>query len=104
MKEGITMKVCHSTTSTDEKHTDRDLARQWNSINWKKVRSTVNRLQIRIAKATQEGKWNLVKRLGYLLTHSSSAKYFLDRKERMRRQTPWIQTTLSYFALLPSNG
>ncbi|MCX6707878.1 MAG: hypothetical protein NT001_07140 [Candidatus Woesearchaeota archaeon] len=26
-------------------------------------------------------------------------KYFLDRKDRMRRQTPWIQTTLSYFAL-----
>lgn len=31
-------------------------------------------------------------------------KYFLDRKERMRRQTPWIQTKLSYFALTPSNG
>ena len=73
------MKVCHSTTSTDEKHTDRDLARQWNSINWKKVRATVNRLQIRIAKATQEGKWNLVKRLGYLLTHSSSAKLLAVR-------------------------
>jgi RNA-directed DNA polymerase len=31
-------------------------------------------------------------------------KYFLDRKERMGRQTPWIQIKLSYFALPPSNG
>jgi hypothetical protein len=24
-------------------------------------------------------------------------KYFLERKERMKRQTPWVQTGLSYF-------
>jgi len=90
------MKVCHSTTSTDEKHTDRDLARQWNSINWKKVRSTVNRLQIRIAKATQEGKWNLVKRLSYLLTHSFSAKLLAVRivTQNKGKRTPGIDGEL----------
>ena len=31
-------------------------------------------------------------------------KYFLDRKDRMRRQTPGIQTTLSFFAMPPRNG
>ena len=56
------MKVCHSTTPQGEKHTDKELARQWNAIDWDNVSSDVNRLQTRIAKATQEGKWNLVKR------------------------------------------
>ena len=86
------MKVCHSTTSTDEKHTDRDLTRQWNSIDWKKVRSTVNRLQVRIAKATQEGKWNLVKRMSYLLTHSFSAKLLAVRivTQNKGNRTPGI--------------
>jgi RNA-directed DNA polymerase len=68
------VKVCCSTTPNGEKHTDRDLARQWNSIDWDKVRADVNELQTRIAKATLEGRSNLVKRLSYLLTHSYSAK------------------------------
>ena len=45
------MNVLHSTTSQDEKRTDKDLALQWNSIHWKDVRVHVNRLQTRIAKA-----------------------------------------------------
>ncbi len=73
------MKVCHSTTPQGEKYTDRELARQWNSIDWDSVSSDVNRLQTRIAKATQEGKWNLAKRLSYLLTHSHSAKLLAVR-------------------------
>lgn len=39
------------------------LETQWKSINWKKAEAEVNRLQARIAKATQEKKWNTVKRL-----------------------------------------
>lgn len=68
------MKVLHSKTPLCEKRTDRTLARKWNCINWKEVKVAVNRLQTRIAKAVQEGKWNLVKRLQYLLTHSYYAK------------------------------
>ena len=39
-----------------EKRTDKDLANQWKTIDWEKTESIVNRLQTRIAKATQEGK------------------------------------------------
>ena len=74
MKGGIPVKVQHSTTPTSEKCTDPKLARQWNSIDWKEIEYRVNRLQTRIAKATKDKKWNLVKRLTYLLTHSYSAK------------------------------
>ena len=57
------MNVRNSTTPVGEKRTDKDLTCQWKSIDWKKTRSYVNGLQTRIAKATREGKWNLVKRL-----------------------------------------
>lgn len=53
---------------------------QWKTIDWKKAESEVNRLQARIAKATQEKKWNTVKRLQYLLTHSYYAKALAVRK------------------------
>ena len=43
---------------------------QWKSIDWKKAETEVNRLQVRIVKATQKRKWNDVKRLQYLLAHS----------------------------------
>jgi RNA-directed DNA polymerase len=39
-----------------EKRTDKDLANQWKTIDWEKTESIVNRLQTRIAKATQEGR------------------------------------------------
>ncbi len=39
--------------------TDR-LEHQWKSIDWKKAKAEVNGLQARIAKATQEKKWNTV--------------------------------------------
>jgi len=74
------VKVLHSTTSEDEKHTDRELAHKWKTIDWNQTRTQVNRLQTRIAKATREEKWNLVKRLQYLLTHSYFAKILAIRK------------------------
>ena len=51
-----------------------DLARDWHSINWKKVYRNVRRLQARIVKAVREGRWNKVKALVYLLTHSFSGR------------------------------
>src|SRR6266568_5537272 len=45
-------------------------ALDWHSIDWKKVYRTVRRLQARIVKAVREGRWNKVKSLVYLLTHS----------------------------------
>jgi RNA-directed DNA polymerase len=49
-------------------------APDWHSINWKKVWRTVRRLQARIVKAVREGRWNKVKALVYLLTHSYSGR------------------------------
>ncbi|MFC7441744.1 reverse transcriptase N-terminal domain-containing protein [Laceyella putida] len=41
----------------------------WHAINWQKVHRNVRRLQARIVKATQEGRWGKVKALQRLLTH-----------------------------------
>ncbi len=49
-------------------------APDWHSIDWKKVWRTVRRLQARIVKAVAEGRWNKVKALVYLLTHSFSGR------------------------------
>src|SRR5215472_2080435 len=46
----------------------------WHSIEWKKVWRTVRRLQARIVKAVAEGRWNQVKALVYLLTHSFAGR------------------------------
>jgi RNA-directed DNA polymerase len=46
----------------------------WQAIDWPKVRRNVRRLQARIVKATQAGRWSKVKALQRLLTHSFSGK------------------------------
>jgi RNA-directed DNA polymerase len=51
-----------------------DLAPDWHSIDWKAVYRNVRRLQARIVKAVREGRWNKVKALVYLLTHSYSGR------------------------------
>jgi RNA-directed DNA polymerase len=47
-----------------------DRTPDWHSIPWKKVWRTVRQLQARIVKAAAAGRWNKVKALVYLLTHS----------------------------------
>jgi RNA-directed DNA polymerase len=51
-----------------------DVASGWHAINWQKVRSNVRRLQARIVKAIQEGRWGKVHALVHLLTHSYSGR------------------------------
>ncbi|OAI12771.1 MULTISPECIES: group II intron reverse transcriptase/maturase [Methylomonas] len=46
----------------------------WHGISWRQCEENVKRLQTRIVKATQEGRWGKVKSLQWLLTHSQSAK------------------------------
>lgn len=46
----------------------------WEQISWDQVVEEVTRLQARIAKATQVGRWGKVKALQHLLTHSRSGK------------------------------
>ena len=64
----------------------------WHAINWQKVNANVRRLQARIVKATQEGKWNKVKALQHLLTHSFSGKVLAVRQvtENSGKRTPGV--------------
>jgi RNA-directed DNA polymerase len=52
----------------------------WDAIDWRPLIEGVQRLQMRIAKATREGRWGKVKALQWLLTHSSSAKLLAVRR------------------------
>lgn len=49
-------------------------AKEWNGINWDYVYAVVKRLQMRIAKAIKEGRYNKAKALQWILTHSYYAK------------------------------
>lgn len=52
----------------------------WHAIEWQLINSNVRRLQARIVKATQAGRWNKVKALQHLLTHSFSGKALAIRQ------------------------
>jgi len=64
--------------------------KNWKSINWKKVNRSVKLLQLRIAKATKEGKHNKAKALQWLLTHSFAAKLLAVKRvtENSGKRTP----------------
>ncbi len=68
----------------------------WHSINWKTITRNVKRLQARIVKATQEGRWNKVKALQRLLTHSFSAKAMAVKRvtENPGKKTPGVDSQL----------
>ena len=65
---------------------------EWRSIKWAECYQEVRRLQMRIAKATREGRWRKVKSLQWLLTHSYSAKALAVRRvtENQGKKTPGI--------------
>ncbi len=52
----------------------------WHATNWQKAHQNTSRLQARIVKATQEGRWGKVKALQHLLTHSYSGKVLAVRR------------------------
>jgi RNA-directed DNA polymerase len=64
----------------------------WNLINWKKVEGSVRSLQLRIAKATREGKTGRVKTLQWMLTHSLDAKLLAVKRvtENKGKRTPGV--------------
>jgi len=64
----------------------------WNQIEWQKVKSNVRRLQVRIVKAIEAGRWGKVKALQRLLTHSFSAKALAVRRvtENQGKRTPGV--------------
>ncbi|MDE0032372.1 MAG: reverse transcriptase N-terminal domain-containing protein, partial [Deltaproteobacteria bacterium] len=64
----------------------------WHSIDWPQVHHTVRRLQTRIAKAARERRWNKVKTLQWLLTHSLHGKMLAVKRvtENQGRRTPGV--------------
>jgi len=64
----------------------------WHAINWQATHENVRRLQVRIVKATQEGKWGKVKALQHLLTHSFSGKALAVKRvtENQGKRTPGV--------------
>jgi RNA-directed DNA polymerase len=70
----------------------RDDAAKWARINWDYARREVRRLQMRIAKAVKEGRWNKVKVLQYLLSRSFYAKLLAVKRvtSNKGRKTPGV--------------
>jgi RNA-directed DNA polymerase len=64
----------------------------WNAIDWQKANRNVRRLQARIVKAIEEGRWGKVKALQWLLTHSFSGKALAVRRvtENRGKRTPGV--------------
>ena len=64
----------------------------WKTINWKQAERSVKSFQLRIAKATREGKYNKVKALQWMLTHSLAAKLLAVKRvtENSGKRTPGV--------------
>lgn len=64
----------------------------WEATDWPAMEREVNRLQARIVKAEQEGRWNKVKKLQYLLTHSRAARLLAVKRvtENQGSKTPGV--------------
>ncbi len=64
----------------------------WHAINWQQVHQNVRRLQVRIVKAAQAGRWGKVKALQHLLTHSFSGKALAIKRvtENQGKRTPGV--------------
>ena len=73
-----------------------DDAAKWKSIDWKYTRRQVRRLQVRIAKAVKENKWNKVRALQYLLTRSFYAKLLAVKRvtSNKGKNTPGVDGVL----------
>lgn len=68
----------------------------WDKLPWAKMEREVRRLQMRIAKAIQEGKYHKVKSLQWVLTHSRSAKFLAVKQVTTNRgkNTPGVDKVL----------
>ncbi len=73
-----------------------DKVPDWEATDWQTITENVRRLQARIVKAVKEGRWNKVKSLQRLLTHSTSAKLLAVRRvtENDGRNTPGVDKEL----------
>jgi len=67
-------------------------AQMWDQANWSQIEAEVKRLQVRIAKATREGRYGKVKALQRLLTRSHSGKMLAVKRvtENRGKRTPGV--------------
>ena len=65
---------------------------EWHAIDWRQVQQQVRRLQARIVRAVQAGRWGKVKALQRLLTHSFSGRALAVRRvtENQGKWTPGV--------------
>ncbi len=68
----------------------------WLQANWSHIMAEVKRLQVRIAKATREGRWGKVNALQRLLTRSHSGKMLAVKRvtENRGKRTPGVDRRL----------
>lgn len=86
------MKVIETSLDSASSHAPME----WTSINWRRVQKNVRVMQIRLAKATQEGDWRRVKSLQRWLTRSFSAKALAVRRvtENQGKRTAGVDRQL----------
>ena len=65
---------------------------EWHAIEWQQVHQEVRRLQARIVKAIQAGRWGKVRALQHLLAHSFSGKALAVKRvtENQGKRTPGV--------------
>jgi len=68
----------------------------WHALNWRAMHRIVRRLQTRIVKAVQAGRWGKVHALQHLLTHSLSGKALAVKRvtENPGKRTPGVDGDL----------
>ena len=71
-------------------------AKDWETIDWQKAETQVKQLQMRIAKAVEEKRWNKVNSLQWILTHSFFAKIHAVRRITKNKgsRTPGVDKVL----------
>ena len=64
----------------------------WNQIDWQQCATNVSRLQARIVKAIEAGRWNRARALQRLLTRSFSGRALAVKRvtENQGRRTPGV--------------
>jgi len=78
----------------------------WLQAEWHRIQAEVRRLQVRIAKATQEGRWGKVKALQRLLTRSHSGKMLAVKRvtENRGKRTPGVDGRIWSTSAAKSKG
>lgn len=82
-------------------------AKNWNQVNWKKVRAIVYRMQTRIAKSIREGRWGKAKVLLQILARSFCGKLLAVKRitsnkgSRTQLKRKWVLFTTTSTYLYP---